>query len=64
MFVYGQTCYRIVKDIFGQYCIERALSSHSVLDSFISIQLSDIPDELLEDMVEYIEKVSKHGKNK
>lgn len=64
MFVYGQSCYRIVKDIFGQYCIERALSSHSVLDSFISIQLSDIPDELLEDMVEYIKKVSKHGEEK
>lgn len=55
-FTDGGYMYRVAKDMFGFDYIERAKISKSVVGAYVQIGFSNLDDEILNDMVEQINK--------
>lgn len=55
-FTDGAYMYRVAKDMFGFDYIERAKISKSVVGAYVQIGFSNLDDEILNDMVEQINK--------
>lgn len=52
----GDYMYRVAKDMFGFDYIERAKICKSVVGTYVQIGFSNLNDEILNDMVEQINK--------
>ena len=55
-FTDGDYMYRVAKDMFGFDYIERAKICKSIVGAYVQIGFSNLSDEILNDMVEQINK--------